>query len=55
MKTKKVKCNVEYAYGIRHGKIYDVIEENWIGFKIINDNNKTVWWRKDYFWKVKKH
>ena len=49
-KTTKVKCCKETIYGLTFGKIYDVIEENFMLFKILDDNNKNVWVAKDNFW-----
>ena len=52
MKTKitKVKCCKETIYGLTFGKIYDVIEENFMFFKLVDDNSKTTWVIKDNFW-----
>ena len=47
---KKVKCCKETIYGLTFGKIYDVIEEDFMFFKITNDNGKTVRIAKDKFW-----
>ena len=49
-KTTKVKCCKETIYGLTFGKIYDVIEENFMLFKILDDNNEPVWVAKDNFW-----
>ena len=49
-KTTKVKCWKETIYGLTFGKIYDVIEEDFMFFKIINDNNDPVRITKDEFW-----
>ena len=49
-KTTKVKCCKETIYGLTFGKIYDVIEENFMFFKLIDDNSKTTWATKDNFW-----
>ena len=49
-KTTKVKCCKETIYGLTFGKIYDVIEENVMFFKIVGDNGKTTWASKDNFW-----
>jgi hypothetical protein len=51
-KTTKVKCCKETIYGLTFGKVYDVIEEDFMGFKIVNDNNKFVRVAKDKFWDV---
>lgn len=52
MKTTrtKVKCCKETIYGLTFGKIYDVIEEDFMFFKIVDDNNKAVRITKDNFW-----
>ena len=49
-KTTKVKCCKETIYGLTFGKIYDVIEENFMFFKITDDNGKQVMIQKDKFW-----
>lgn len=46
----KVKCCKETIYGLTFGKIYDVIEEDFMFFKIVNDNDKQVRIAKDNFW-----
>ena len=52
MKTThtKVKCCKETIYGLTFGKIYDVIEENFMFIKIVDDNGKITWASKDNFW-----
>jgi hypothetical protein len=52
METKitRVKCCKETIYGLTFGKIYDVIEEDFMSFKIVDDNNKTQRFSKEYFW-----
>ena len=52
MKTThtKVKCCKETIYGLTFGKIYDVIEENFMFIKIVDDNGKITWVSKDNFW-----
>ncbi len=49
-KSTKVKCCKETIYGLTFGKIYDVIEEDFMFFKIVDDNNKPVIVTKDNFW-----
>ena len=49
-KTTKVKCCKETIYCLTFGKIYDVIEEDFIFFKITDDNGKPVRITKDNFW-----
>ena len=51
-KTTKVKCCKETIYGLTFGKIYDVIEEDFMSFKIINDSDKVVRITKENFWKA---
>jgi len=46
----KVKCCKETIYGLTFGKIYDVIEEDFIFFKIADDNGKLRRITKDNFW-----
>ena len=52
MKTThtKVKCCQETIYGLTFGKIYDVIEEDFMFFKIVDDNGKSIRITKDNFW-----
>lgn len=49
-KTTKVKCCKETIYGLTFGKIYNVIEENFMLFKVADDSNKELWITKDNFW-----
>jgi hypothetical protein len=49
-KTTKVKCCKETIYGLTFGKIYDIIEENFMFFKLLDDNSKATWVTKDNFW-----
>ena len=46
----KVKCCKETIYGLTFGKIYDVIEEDFMFFKIVDDNGQSIRITKDNFW-----
>ena len=45
----KVKFCKENIYGLTFGKIYDVIEEDFMLFKIVDDNGKTIRITKEHF------
>lgn len=51
-KTTKVKCCKETIYGLTFGKIYDVIEENFMFFKIVDNTNNPKWVTKDKFYNI---
>ena len=46
----KVKCCKETIYGLTFGKIYDVIAEDFMFFKIVNDNGQSIRITKNNFW-----
>jgi len=48
--TIKVKCCKETVFSLTFGKIYDVIEEDFMFFKIVDDNGKPRRIIKDNFW-----
>lgn len=49
MKTLKIKANTETVYGLTFGKIYNVIDENFLAFKIKDDNGNTGFYSKESF------
>ena len=52
MSTKIIKAASETRYGLTFGKIYNVIEESFIAFKIMADDGIARWYRKDYFFGI---
>ena len=52
MSTKIIKAASETRYGLTFGKIYIVIEESFIAFKIMADDGIARWYRKDYFFGI---
>lgn len=49
MKTKKVQCCKETIYGLTFGMVYNVISEDAMFFRIVDDNGNTVAVGKDKF------